>query len=152
MSLVSWNCFCSCVSMCMCACACVCMCPLPRPLIMSGVIWCDIDRVCMVGHTIFLDSLPREAALPYSFESIDACTGFLMYVCMTHLPSFISFHGLAHVFQHSWFKISYVGAIKKYFVFFLNQARATFGRTCLVSWNCFGLCIGICVCVRPQGH
>ena len=30
---------------------------------------------------------------------------------------------------------------------FLNQARAAFGRMRLVSWNCFGLHIGMCVCV-----
>ena len=89
---------CQYVYVCMCVCVYV---STPRPLIMSGMIWCDIDRVCMVGHTILLDCLPRETALPYSFESIDACTGFLMFVCMTHLPNFISFHGLVHVFQHS---------------------------------------------------
>ena len=29
----------------------------------------------------------------------------------------------------------------------LNQVCAAKGRTCLVSWNCFGLCVGMCACV-----
>ena len=34
--------------------ACVCVCPPPRPLITSGVIWCDIDRVRLVKQVLRL--------------------------------------------------------------------------------------------------
>ena len=32
----------------------VCVCPPPRPLITSGVIWCDIDRVRLVKQVLQL--------------------------------------------------------------------------------------------------
>ena len=48
--LVSWNCFGSHVGMCVC----VSVCPPPRPLITSGVIWCDIDRVRLVKQVLWL--------------------------------------------------------------------------------------------------
>ena len=44
--LVSWNWFSSCVGMCMCL--------PPRPLITSGVIWCDIDCVQLVKQVLQL--------------------------------------------------------------------------------------------------
>ena len=34
--------------------ACVCVCPPPRPLITSGVIWCDIGRVRLVKQVLRL--------------------------------------------------------------------------------------------------
>ena len=46
--LVSWNCFGSRVGMC------VYVCPPPRPLITSGVIWCDIGRVPLVKQVLRL--------------------------------------------------------------------------------------------------
>ena len=33
---------------------CMCVCPPPRPLITSGVIWCDIDRVRLVKQVLRL--------------------------------------------------------------------------------------------------
>ena len=41
-------------SVCLCVCVCVCVCPPPRPLIPSGVIWCDIDRVRLVKQVLWL--------------------------------------------------------------------------------------------------
>ena len=35
-------------------CVCVCVCPPPRPLITSGVIWCDIGRVRLVKQVLRL--------------------------------------------------------------------------------------------------
>ena len=35
-------------------------------------------------------------------------------------------------------------------LWFLNQARAAEGRACLVSWNCFGSRVGMCVCPPPR--
>ena len=52
--LVSWNCFGPCVSMCARACVCVSVCLPPRPLITSGVIWCDIGRVRLVKQVLRL--------------------------------------------------------------------------------------------------
>ena len=40
------------VSVCMCVC--VSVCPPPRPLITSGVIWCDIGRVRLVKQVLRL--------------------------------------------------------------------------------------------------
>ena len=37
-----------------CVCVYVCVCPPPRPLISSGVIWCDIDRVRLVKQVLRL--------------------------------------------------------------------------------------------------
>ena len=37
-----------------CVCVCVCVCPPPRPLITSGMIWCDIDRVRLVKQVLRL--------------------------------------------------------------------------------------------------
>ena len=44
------------VGMCVCVCVCVCVSvyPPPRPLITSGVIWCDIDRVRLVKQVLRL--------------------------------------------------------------------------------------------------
>ena len=38
----------------MCVCMCVSVCPPPRPLITSGVIWCDIGRVRLVKQVLRL--------------------------------------------------------------------------------------------------
>ena len=35
-------------------CMCVCVCPPPRPLITSGMIWCDIDCVRLVKQVLQL--------------------------------------------------------------------------------------------------
>ena len=48
--LVSWNCFGSCIGMCVC----VSVCPPSRPLITSGVIWCDIGHVRLVKQVLRL--------------------------------------------------------------------------------------------------
>ena len=37
-----------------CVCVCVSVCPPPRPLITSGVMWCDIDRVRLVKPVLRL--------------------------------------------------------------------------------------------------
>ena len=37
-----------------CVSVCLSVCPLPRPLITSGVIWCDIDRVRLVKQVLRL--------------------------------------------------------------------------------------------------
>ena len=37
-----------------CVCLCLSVCPPPRPLITSGVIWCDIDRVRLVKQVLQL--------------------------------------------------------------------------------------------------
>ena len=59
-------CVCVCVRVYICVCVCVCVsvsvsvclsvsvCPPPRPLITSGVIWCDIDRVRLVKQVLQL--------------------------------------------------------------------------------------------------
>ena len=51
-----------------------------------------------------------KETLPYSFESINAYTDSLMYMYMTHLPSFVSFCDLVCVHWHSRF--TFLGAIK----------------------------------------
>ena len=43
-----------CVCVCVCVCMCVSVCPPPRPLITSGVIWCDIGRVRLVKQVLRL--------------------------------------------------------------------------------------------------
>ena len=49
-------CVCVCVFMCVCVslCLCVSVCPPLRPLISSGVIWCDIDRAQLVKQVLQL--------------------------------------------------------------------------------------------------
>ena len=42
------------VCVCMCVCVCLSVCPPPRPLITSGVIWCDIGRVRLVKQVLRL--------------------------------------------------------------------------------------------------
>ena len=39
---------------CMCVCVCLSVCPPPRPLITSGMIWCDIGRVRLVKQVLRL--------------------------------------------------------------------------------------------------
>ena len=43
-----------CVCVCVCVCVHVSVCPPPRPLITSGVIWCDIGRVQLVKQVLRL--------------------------------------------------------------------------------------------------
>ena len=47
---------CVCVSVCLSVsvCLCVSVCPPPRPLITSGMIWCDIDHVQLVKQVLQL--------------------------------------------------------------------------------------------------
>ena len=44
----------ACVRECACVCVCVSVCPPLRPLITSGVIWCDIGRVQLVKQVLRL--------------------------------------------------------------------------------------------------
>ena len=47
----------ACQYACVCVCVCVCVCPPPRPLITSGVIWCDIGLVQLVKQVLRLPLL-----------------------------------------------------------------------------------------------
>ena len=43
-----------CMSVCLDVCVCVCVSPPPRPLITSGMIWCDIDHVQLIKQVLRL--------------------------------------------------------------------------------------------------
>ena len=45
---------CTLVCLHVCVCVCVCVCPPQRPLITSGMIWCDIDCVQLVKQVLQL--------------------------------------------------------------------------------------------------
>ena len=47
-------CVCARARVCVCACVRVCVSVSPRPLITSGVIWCDIDHVQLVKQVLWL--------------------------------------------------------------------------------------------------
>ena len=42
------------MAVCVCVSVCLSVCPPPRPLITSGVIWCDIDHVQLVKQILWL--------------------------------------------------------------------------------------------------